>query len=166
MLDKCRDYFESKYIEQDEEGRREREALEQLQKGGLPQGAATSPLLTIFNKNYTVLGLLDHIMYADDGLLIDVIEDLDPRELNNEEHGIEVNLEKSGWVKKDGKWLKPLKFLGLIYDGETLRGSTRKGSKLTIGRKWELVKDEVKSRMVKDLIEKVNRQKEDGKKEN
>jgi len=22
-----------------------------------------------------------------------------------------------GWVKKDGKWLKPLKFLGLIYEG-------------------------------------------------
>jgi len=96
MLDKCRDYFEGKYIEQDDEARRERETLELLQKGGLPQGAATSPLLTIFNKNYTVFGLLDHIMYADDGLLIDVIEDLDPKELNNEEHGIEVNIEKSG----------------------------------------------------------------------
>lgn len=35
-------------------------------------------------------------------------------------------------MKKHGVWLKPLKLLGLVYDGEegTLRASTRKGSKL------------------------------------
>jgi hypothetical protein len=46
------------------------------------------------------------------------------------EFGIEYNWEKSGWVKKDGKWLKPLKFLGLSYDGEIWKAETRKGSHL------------------------------------
>jgi hypothetical protein len=45
---------------------------------------------------------------------------------------IYFNLDKTGWVKKDGKWLKPLKFLGLEYDGvkDTLTANTRNGSRL------------------------------------
>lgn len=45
---------------------------------------------------------------------------------------IEFNKEKSGFVKQDGKWLKPLKFLGLTYDGErdVLHASTRGGATL------------------------------------
>jgi hypothetical protein len=40
--------------------------------------------------------------------------------------------EKSGWVKKEGEWVKELKFLGLVYNGERdeLRADTRNGSKL------------------------------------
>lgn len=45
---------------------------------------------------HMVLGLVDHVMYADDGLIFDIIEDFEPQELNNEEHGIEINEEKSG----------------------------------------------------------------------
>lgn len=39
---------------------------------------------------------------------------------------------KSGWVKYDGKWLKPLKFLGMQYNGETntFSAQTRKGATL------------------------------------
>lgn len=41
---------------------------------------------------------------------------------------------KSGWVKREGKWLKPLKFLGLSYNGETdvLKASTRKGATIEV----------------------------------
>jgi hypothetical protein len=63
---------------------------------GFPQGGAMSPILTIFNKENSVFSLLDHIMYADDGLLLDIIEDFEPEELNNEENGLEINKEKSG----------------------------------------------------------------------
>jgi len=57
------------------------------------------------------------------------------------EWGIQYSPEKSGWVKRDGKWLKPLKFLGLTYDGErdTLTASTREGSTLSIHTKDELL---------------------------
>lgn len=38
---------------------------------------------------------------------------------------------KSGWVKKE-EWLKPLRFLGLEYDGQSdqLRSQTRSGKSL------------------------------------
>lgn len=40
--------------------------------------------------------------------------------------------EKSGFVKRGGTWLKPLKFLGLSYDGikGKLLASTRGGATL------------------------------------
>ena len=71
-------------------------------------------------------------MYADDGLVFPrdsqnvKVEDLD--------RGIKQNIEKSGWIKRDGKWLKPLKFLGLELvagtevDPAMIRAKTRKGS--------------------------------------
>jgi hypothetical protein len=49
------------------------------------------------------------------------------------ESNIHFNLDKSGWIKKQGKWIKPLKFLGLIYDGvcqNTLTSQTRRGNTL------------------------------------
>lgn len=81
-------------------------------------------------------------MYADDGLVFP--ERSDTPSLTDMEAGITQNIEKSGWVKKDGKWLGTLKFLGLRYipsgvpDPHTgkvhqkpiLRGDTRSGSKL------------------------------------
>jgi hypothetical protein len=44
--------------------------------------------------------------------------------------GIHIHSSKSGWVKRDGRWLKPLKFLGLEFDGRMFSASTRKGSRL------------------------------------
>jgi len=111
---------------------------EDLQTGGFPQGAATSPILSAFNINYTVLGLLDHVMYADDGILFNIPNLDEPSVLDNEEHGTKINISKSGWVKKNGRWQKELKFLGLVYNGQTkeLRSETRKGRSLKMNR-WD-----------------------------
>jgi hypothetical protein len=47
---------------------------------------------------------------------------------------IEFNETKSSWVKRNGKWLKPLKLVGYEYDGNTniLTGSTRSGKRLEL----------------------------------
>jgi hypothetical protein len=59
-----------------------------------------------------------------------------------EEMGVEYSPEKCGFVKKDGVWLKPLKFLGLEYDGPSNRlyASTRNGSRLELKDKESLIK--------------------------
>jgi len=46
--------------------------------------------------------------------------------------GVEFNFDKSGWVKRSGQWLKPLKFLGMVYDpfAGVYRSETRKGNTL------------------------------------
>lgn len=46
--------------------------------------------------------------------------------------GLSYNEEKCGFIKKGGRWLKPLKFLGLTYNGATdkLYASTRAGASL------------------------------------
>lgn len=104
---------------------------------GLPQGAPTSPFLSALSEDYAVR---DHFKtmgleikkYADDWIAMSkkkfALEDVRCEEM--EKAGIELNLEKSGFVKYDGKWLKPLKFLGLEYDGCTLKANTRNGSRL------------------------------------
>lgn len=40
----------------------------------------------------------------------------------------------NGYVKRHGKWLKPLKFLGLVYDpfADTLTSSTRNGAQVLL----------------------------------
>jgi hypothetical protein len=96
------------------------------QFNGVPQGSNTGPLLSL-------IALIDFlkqqpsVSYADDG----VFYGDEPFEiLDRPEWGVNLHPEKSGWVKKDGNWLKPLKFLGLTWDGSSLRAETRKGSKL------------------------------------
>lgn len=80
-------------------------------------------------------------MYADDGLYYGDLEN-EPitQNTNMVKRGLYFNLAKSGWVKRDGKWLRPLKFLGLEYDAvqDELRARTRKGSALVFD-KWELL---------------------------
>jgi hypothetical protein len=77
------------------------------------------------------------VMYADDGVVFG-----DMHSLTEDQQwlmfgwpsygGTVIEETKSHWVKKDGKWLRPLKFLGLEYDGkkDEFRANTRKGSKL------------------------------------
>lgn len=103
---------------------------------GVPQGAPTSPTLSLLALHESIFDRpgINTVMYADDGLYHG---DLSNTPLITPNSGtvsanISYNFRKSGWVKKDGKWIKPLKFLGLVYDGEkgTLTASTRKGSEL------------------------------------
>lgn len=114
---------------------------------GVPQGAPTSPLLATLALEKSILDRpnLGSKMYADDGLYYGDFRKLDysPVVPNSgiTSANIHFNLSKSGFVKKDGIWLKPLKFLGLTYDGnlDKLSASTRKGSTLLYDKE-DLVK--------------------------
>lgn len=90
---------------------------------------------------------VETLMYADDGLIygefapgFNPVADLQTGLMVWS--GIRFSPTKCGWVKRDGVWLKPLKFLGLEYNGVTneLRAATRNGSRLLFD-KWDLLKD-------------------------
>lgn len=130
---------------------------------GVPQGAPTSPFLSIL--------LLDKlagdrensrakwIRYADDGVVManEPMNILNTMNSKLKEANVEYSTEKSGYVVFNGQWMKPLKFLGLEFDGVTLKANTRKGSNL-IFDKEELV-SALRDRMIetspgnKDLTE-------------
>jgi hypothetical protein len=123
---------------------------------GVPQGAPTSPVLATITMRESITERfrgsaiygddsninIKSVVYADDGLYYGTIGDTPILTPNSQQvtANIQFNIEKSGWVKKDGVWLKPLKFLGMTYDGnlDKLMGSTRNGSTL-IYDKSELV---------------------------
>jgi hypothetical protein len=116
---------------------------------GVPQGAPTSPSLSLLGLHDSILDRpgINTIMYADDGLYYGDLKDTPLITPNSGivSANISFNHKKSGWIKKDGKWLKPLKFLGLIYDGESdkLQAQTRKGAslefdKMNLVKAWEI----------------------------
>lgn len=79
------------------------------------------------------------IMFSDDGLLYGRGLPDEPLRwvsdyLGLEHLGIEFSKEKSGWVKRHNKWIKPLKFVGLLYNPfkDCLQASTRNGSVLPL----------------------------------
>lgn len=137
-------------------------AITEEQVKGLPQGSPLSPLLSSFllaevNEMTTGSGELapDWIFYADDGLIYSNWESSDMINYINtfvvpkyEQWGIKFNLGKSGWIKQDSEWLKPLKFVGLSYDPfqenkegikGILRASTRKGASLIFDQEQALM---------------------------
>lgn len=64
-------------------------------------------------------------MYADDGLLYsDTAIDIKKVLSFSPESGIKVNWSKSEYVRKEGEWLKPLKFLGMEYEFQPGEGPT------------------------------------------
>jgi hypothetical protein len=103
---------------------------------GLPQGSPLSPYLSILYLN-EVLHLsgmpsdVKFLFYADDGLFYsnnyDSLNDwltgaffsgsASPKSFGY--YNISLSIDKSGWVRKEGEWLKPLKFLGLVYTAKT-----------------------------------------------
>jgi hypothetical protein len=122
---------------------------------GVPQGSPTSPFLANFPMLQYIKSLGNSLLvvYADDFIrvgrkLYGKIQKLPKEKFLLREPpickdlGMEYNREKSGYVKKNGKWLKPLKFLGLEYDGPTdrLYASTRNGSRLELRDKDQLIK--------------------------
>lgn len=102
---------------------------------GVPQGAATSCGVSTVNLHYVWKRLgRSLVMYADDGLVFPSSPS-DIKKLSDPSRGIEVNESKSGWIKREGKWLKEIKFLGLKLiasqeSGENtyqLKAATRNG---------------------------------------
>jgi len=98
---------------------------------GLPQGAPTSPFLSMLVLIKEFLVQQDSISYADDPLFFSD-EDFGIKQFR--EDGIELHDEKSHWVKLDGVWQSELKYLGMKYDPfkDVLSGHTRNGSRLEL----------------------------------
>ena len=100
---------------------------------GVPQGltmggfAACTALRDVYEEFKGKL-----IMYVDDGLLMGNYDPLNLIRFSGYlmGSGVYISPNKSGYVKRNGVWLKPLKFLGLVYDGRTgkIRASTRSGT--------------------------------------
>jgi hypothetical protein len=125
-----------------EEGLGETEYKLTALERGVSQGTATGPILAnILMDNWVKpiwhkSGYIKTLAYADDSISYCDEEFIRYPE---EDSGIEINEKKSGWVKKDGIWIKPLKFLGMTFDGKTFKGETRKGSNLTFPPELELL---------------------------
>lgn len=101
---------------------------------GVAQGVAFSALLGMlvleWMKVYDLKGGT-YIGFADDGIVGGNSPDLD-KQLEAKltpESGVEINHEKSGWVKRNGRWERPLKFLGAKFLGnlQIFKSNTRSG---------------------------------------
>lgn len=110
---------------------------------GVSMGTAYSPLLAIFALNDWYHALkwkgINLFMYADDGIIEIGDKSTEKDFWDCENHlkawGIRISRKKSGWLRqKGGKWLKALKFLGLIYKPEedTLYSKTRSGHEVPL----------------------------------
>lgn len=80
-----------------------------------------------------------YLGYADDGILYGDNPEVVEEWLSKlaKEAGVFAKPEKSGWVKREGKWIKDLKLVGLRYDPfvDSIFASTHSGK--TKEMKWE-----------------------------
>jgi hypothetical protein len=104
----------------------------------LPQGLNTSPLLAchVLNITNAVDSVpekgIEVVQYVDDAVLIgsptpDQMVRHYKTLLNPYTTGINISERKTEVIRENGKWIKPLKFLGCEYNGETFKAHTRKG---------------------------------------
>lgn len=84
---------------------------------GVAQGSPISPLIStlIITRLLLLNPACKVVQYADDGILYDLTQS--PEEILTfpPESGIKVNWAKSRWLRREGNWLAPLKFLGAEY---------------------------------------------------
>lgn len=97
---------------------------------GLPQGSALSPTLSILVLNKFLRQEIS-LSYADDGLFFG---DKEFKIIQHKKNGIILHPKKSQWVKFAGEWIRPMKFLGLKYDGVVLESQTRTGKNLILSQ--------------------------------
>jgi len=117
---------------------------------GTAQGSPLSPFLAAVALDEVQSSLPEGVfilLYADDGLIYgpkckEFVDSGGFMKLMKRK-GFTVHPTKSGWVKITDTWVKPLKFLGLTYDGVTdlLRSSTRKGATIPF-RRHDLIQAE------------------------
>jgi hypothetical protein len=100
---------------------------------GLPQGLGPSPFWSSI-VTYKLKELSENIlMYLDDGIIYsDSLEEITQkikkfREISDK-IGVKINEEKSGFVVKEGKYLKPLKIIGTQYINNQLESMTNCGT--------------------------------------
>lgn len=106
---------------------------------GFPQGVNFSPFLSIIS---LVIGgdpkFATLLMYADDGLFYSQRK-FSAKDVEGFFTGLGLSIQpaKSGWVRENYKWIKPLKFLGLVYKPETdeLWSDTRSGVAMKFDKK-------------------------------
>jgi Reverse transcriptase (RNA-dependent DNA polymerase) len=137
---------------------------------GVPQGSPCSPFLSLLVLTKFMKGK-DTLMYADDGIWFSSNDNninIPPSAYLSSSTGAHLNQQKSSWIRRDGKWLKVLKFLGLIYDPfkEEFRASTRKGSELILNasilsflKEWDSYNPPLKiteSERLKDIGSNIN----------
>lgn len=137
---------------------------------GVPQGSPLSPTLSAIALKESILKepIIGHkiLMYADDGIKYGKgLSDKLVSQITNAmwKAGVIYKEKKCRWVKKDGKWLEPLKFCGLEYDGKTgiLSANTRKGAKLKYNMS-EVFNEVIKERALKKASEILRKALKDG----
>jgi len=70
--------------------------------------------------------------FVEKGVILEVLQQL----------GFTINSDKSGWIRKDWKWVNRLKFLGLVLIGGRIFASeTRKGNALIFNEKENLINE-------------------------
>lgn len=113
------------YPEPDEDPNLREEIMNSVDIGhkriGVPQGAPTSCSLATLALR-SLESKYDVIIYADDIIYFPSDDEGNPFEdLNDIFYGIEVNMEKSRWLKRKGKWvIESFKFLGIRYFPERI----------------------------------------------
>lgn len=130
---------------------------------GTAQGSPLSPYLAAVALDEIQKNLpsgVKILLYADDGLFYgpNVRAFIDSGAMKRllSSFGFTVHPDKSRWIRVESQWYKPLKFLGISYNGDTdvLQASTRKGATLIYSKK-ELLEAEYDINLAMELGDKL-----------